>query len=451
MTLPEMCPQIYLTEPRRNLWTSMAVCTFGSCRDHKSDTTLLADPIGEQISPERRIKIPQDAAPKALTRPTYFSFGDNGTTATVNAYGRILQISKFSEHARSGFFCVDLPSMAEPYYVKRRMKNIIDLIDEPAAGIGIDWDHTFETTGDAIRDKPTVEFIDDRWPLLVFEQSQYFEYPTRSSQRFSPGSFRSRLSLQYLCNGGTIFQRYVLTREMQGATANKTSIPTRLKLSTDLLIRDTDFTEKTSFNISNRESGYTFRHGPDRENILVTHVISNESRREMDIEPDGMTDGWPSSITLIIQAFATHPPQEGGSSHTTALKVSESGGTWYIDLSPDVQRDIRDSGTLDVSIAYTLHVQCDTEQSKSLDIPGSDSNKLRAAFSSLTKTAFEQLRFSCHPHLDFTIQRNLEHILSVCSIPTTQGPVNDTQQKAAAVALTCGDISGHRVALSASL
>jgi hypothetical protein len=44
-------------------------------------------------------------------------------------------------------------------------------------------------------------------------------------------------------------------------------------------------------------------------------------------------------------------------------------------------------------------------------------------------------------HLDFMIRRNLEHILSVCSIPT---PNKGT-------ALTCGDISGHRLVTSASL
>lgn len=66
-------------------------------------------------------------------------------------------------------------------------------------------------------------------------------------------------------------------------------------------------------------------------------------------------------------------------------------------------------------------------------------------------------------HLEFALRRNLEHILSVCSVQTTL----QTQHKAAAratsntldnetvntvsVALTCGDMSGHRICWSASL
>ncbi|TGO39851.1 hypothetical protein BHYA_0046g00040 [Botrytis hyacinthi] len=51
-------------------------------------------------------------------------------------------------------------------------------------------------------------------------------------------------------------------------------------------------------------------------------------------------------------------------------------------------------------------------------------------------------------NLDFIFQRHLEHLLTVCAIPITscQGG-NDTS----AVALTCGDISAHRICTSASL
>jgi hypothetical protein len=58
--------------------------------------------------------------------------------------------------------------------------------------------------------------------------------------------------------------------------------------------------------------------------------------------------------------------------------------------------------------------------------------------------------------LDYATRRNLEHILSVCAIPVPPGHVWDYDNmnpKIAepAVALTCGDMSGHRVCTSASL
>lgn len=64
-------------------------------------------------------------------------------------------------------------------------------------------------------------------------------------------------------------------------------------------------------------------------------------------------------------------------------------------------------------------------------------------------------------HLAFAARRNLEHILSVCAIQTTLKAPNDDVARSLpralrdsrfkAVALTCGDMSGHRICWSASL
>jgi hypothetical protein len=56
--------------------------------------------------------------------------------------------------------------------------------------------------------------------------------------------------------------------------------------------------------------------------------------------------------------------------------------------------------------------------------------------------------------LDYATRRNLEHILSVCAIPVPLEPVWDNPkvvEPEPAIALTCGDMSGHRVCISASL
>lgn len=63
-----------------------------------------------------------------------------------------------------------------------------------------------------------------------------------------------------------------------------------------------------------------------------------------------------------------------------------------------------------------------------------------------------------HAHLGFAVRRNLEHILSVCTIRATPKACGTTvaslpQQlhSVDAVAFTCGDMSGHRICWSASL
>lgn len=62
-------------------------------------------------------------------------------------------------------------------------------------------------------------------------------------------------------------------------------------------------------------------------------------------------------------------------------------------------------------------------------------------------------------HLEFAARRNLEHILSVCAVQTISQTLDNVipiatpfaLQDVEAVALTCGDMSGHRICWSASL
>lgn len=55
-------------------------------------------------------------------------------------------------------------------------------------------------------------------------------------------------------------------------------------------------------------------------------------------------------------------------------------------------------------------------------------------------------------HLEFAARRNLEHILSVCAVQvTTQSHQTTVASAPPAIALTCGDMSGHMISWSASL
>lgn len=62
-------------------------------------------------------------------------------------------------------------------------------------------------------------------------------------------------------------------------------------------------------------------------------------------------------------------------------------------------------------------------------------------------------------HIEFTARRNLEHILGVCAIPVAvnlsgenaEGSVWENLGNVQPIALTCGDLSGHRICTSSSL
>lgn len=60
-------------------------------------------------------------------------------------------------------------------------------------------------------------------------------------------------------------------------------------------------------------------------------------------------------------------------------------------------------------------------------------------------------------HIEFTVQRNLEHILNVCAIPVRVSGKSDERliwhrlRDVQPIALTCGDMSGHRISTASSL
>lgn len=60
-------------------------------------------------------------------------------------------------------------------------------------------------------------------------------------------------------------------------------------------------------------------------------------------------------------------------------------------------------------------------------------------------------------HIEFTVQRNLEHILSVCAIPVRvsgkrdEDLIWDKLRDVQPIILTCGDMSGHRISTVSSL
>lgn len=118
-------------------------------------------------SVKRGVGIPPTAPVQTQTRDGYASFGDGGTTATVNAYGEIMQLSRFSEATRSGFFCVDLSKVSEPYFVVERMQDLTDLSKRHGGGIGLHFDNAKEWHFDT--KKPSLEFIHDVWPRYTFE------------------------------------------------------------------------------------------------------------------------------------------------------------------------------------------------------------------------------------------------------------------------------------------
>jgi hypothetical protein len=417
--------------------------------------------------PGKSKRIPEDVQ-------AYASFGDDGTTVTVNRYGNITQISRFLGFGPSGFLCVD-PRLYNSYWVQDRMDDLVDTLRDRKKGLRldlVDWSE-FE-------DLPSLGFMYDRWPRYIFK-SKGSEEPTKHSTDHPVSNARTDsstqtsshldtaeapkenidkpaafpLSIQYFCSRGIVIQKYLLSVGEGGVDPNKVNW-TNLSLAPDVCIRSLDFVQ-----------------GQMRRDYQEDLKFSIVSDHHLILQHEG---GFQPGATLIISASINNEP----------AKIDDN---YCIDLEPT-------EGQLEISVVYKLAVlqQDMIEALESLEgtepreersdaetnhfftghvdhpsteyeaVPRTAENALKRdtwvftegrqiAYAKQTfettfcaKNPFRKIFFAQENRLDFAFRRNLEHILSVCSVP-----VAAESQKTPSIAITCGDIAGHRVDSRASL
>ncbi|KAA8626861.1 hypothetical protein A1F94_001939 [Pyrenophora tritici-repentis] len=132
-----------------------------------SDKRETRNSLLDNMNPNDYTSIPQQVKENSHETPPYVSFGDNGTTASLNAFGELIHISQAHESSRSGFFCVDLAKTPEPWFVQERTEALMNANKSFGEGM-----YTYTTSSANIPEESTatrLEFIHDRWPLLTTE------------------------------------------------------------------------------------------------------------------------------------------------------------------------------------------------------------------------------------------------------------------------------------------
>ncbi|RAR01649.1 mg2+ transporter zinc transport protein [Stemphylium lycopersici] len=151
-----------------------------------------------------------------------------------------------------------------------------------------------------------------------------------------------------------------------------------------------------------------------------------------------------SSVYLAVSIFVNGEPQElsiDGDDNVDNLRITAKSNPGF---------QVEPGRSLQTTVAYKILVR-----EKSWD--GTDfpitQNSLYSMHNMLSKFSFARLDMSPDENIDFIMRRNLEHILSVCSIPLPepgQDPSDDQEPINEPIGLTCGDMSGHRIVTSAS-
>ncbi|KAF4838955.1 hypothetical protein CGCTS75_v000416 [Colletotrichum tropicale] len=292
--------------------------------------------------------------------------------------------------------------MEEPFFVKSRLKQFLFRACDPsfAKGIGPFGDLPYPG-----REVYYSEFVHNRWPAFKIQ------------------AVDMKLDLKYVALNGTIYQTF--TFDYSHTFRHYTAAPRlpSLWMRGDMLIRNLDYVNPPKRNSFNRADDASYKALRLDDGRLV--------REHEDI------DG--NSAVLCISAFS-----EGrllGFSKTRSPEARHMDYDYHLEWHESAVKDIEQFGVLSVTIAYTLEY---AQSPVALALPMTLSNLLEE--SDPTRHPYEAQTLSPDPKLDFCLGRNLEHVLSVCSIPVSSKEADEEP----AIALTCGDVDGHFVSTAAS-
>lgn len=246
---------------------------------------------------------------KAPNSSTHASFGDDGTTATVNAYGDIVQFGTFIDRGHSGMFSADHGFVAEPYLVDGRTRDLfelstLNLSSQPEIyGLVIGW---------RFGDQPQLQWVNYRWPRYEFKDKG-----------------KSETTIQCMVHDGVVIQHYTLTNqedkdaevtcEFQGPDDEK------------MQIRDLDHVDP-NYRFNERYKDYTATHGPHGYSWILTHKLETSKANGMPIpgspkvkpslENQAPMTSQAESVAVVVSVFINGKAVEWGDSEQWKLTIA---------------------------------------------------------------------------------------------------------------------------------
>src|SRR5690606_18406769 len=106
-----------------------------------------------------------DEAPNPTT---HASFGDNGLTASVSAYGELMQFARYLGAGRSGVFSLDYYWTPEPSEIQARAEALQSRCTDQD---GLRYGTQFE--GLSPPQPPALRFVHNRWPRYEYDAGNF--------------------------------------------------------------------------------------------------------------------------------------------------------------------------------------------------------------------------------------------------------------------------------------
>ncbi|WYZ44183.1 hypothetical protein EsH8_VII_000619 [Colletotrichum jinshuiense] len=407
----------------------------------------------------------------ASNKQSHCSFGDSGVTASVSAYGDLMQFSSYLGAGRSGIFSADHIHTEEPVLLYSRARSLMKLSwDEDRQHIT----YGLQVSGMNLKKPRHLGYVHDRWPRYEFVDDDK----------------NSKLTIQWIVHEQTLLQQCLVEN------TGKDDLTVPFLFKKDMHIRDLDYVDQ-SYAFNESQTGQDCKLGPNGFGLVIVRPLPNNKPEEKVKEgndtakkPQGEStkdDIESKTGTPVESSFQTAPPIKSGAV-AVAISVFLNGKAiqWNMkDEEPLLEETLKSGAVVEVVTAYRmLHLPGSHIDWKDVLVQSAAANVSKYLISEpftsffpsqhekpaedvfeansgnfgsqqLGSTSSAELEHQQPPdkrppdssicHIDFVIRRKLEHILSVCAIP-----VERENGRPVTIALTCGDISGHLVSSSAS-
>ncbi|KAJ4386031.1 hypothetical protein N0V93_008922 [Gnomoniopsis smithogilvyi] len=410
----------------------------GGIHFQKFDTPLME--VGDEccgIWPEN---------PKDAGFNHHASFGHNGTTATISRFGDIMQVTQFLGHGKSGLFSIDQEPTEEPYYVVDRAKALGEISESP---FGAGYSYFFRMSAWPDVPPTTIKWVSYRWPRFEWELEG------------------KKIVFQYYVHKGIVLQQLLF----QNLSDEKWELD--LAVVEKMAIRDLDFLSPQASPEEATKPSEPVEYGFVRTKSFPSSLQPLSTiAASMDVFIDGQRQKFKESLNVPLSALTNGECREIVAAYSLRVVPTERGNDfWQKSMLPAAEANIstflwgfrkleEDKVTVvppprDISLTpYTTNLRAqailgndseNTRQHTALPPTTADPpQEVVPVFQSKSDGLRKRIR-----KLRYLTARHLEHILSVCAVPIADP--NTEPGITTGVALTCGDMSGHRICTSASL
>lgn len=282
-------------------------------------------------------------------------------TASAGLYGHLLRIcrpvqDRLGSHLHSGLISIGPIDDPEAWYVYWRASQFLESSQVSTNGIGLRILNTLSPK------PPTLEFLEDRWPVISYETNEGFT-----------------VTVRLWCQNNLVVQQIQVTNTLNAFETLK------LELNPNFSLQDLDYQEKRDELQIHRASG---PHGYG--------IITLEDATSYPVDHGRMC--------VILGLFKEGEAQQ--------LSFDQSEGDSIV-KPISLMHEFKGATTVKFTVALKLQMSKASAEWKDYMIPPED-----LIFNPPIDAGDDQTSsLSDDPVLSWHLRRNLEHILSVCSIP----------------------------------